>query len=243
MRIPAGVTLALTLAWVAVVFGLRPWLQRRRTGDAGFRRLSGSPGTAAWWGGVLFASAISLGVAAPVAALAGLPPLPGAERPVTGLVGLGLAAAGWIGTLAGQAAMGDGWRVGVDAGEQLDLVTTKAFRHVRNPFFAATLVTSAGLALMTPNALAAVAVCLLLAAIEIQVRAVEEPYLLARHGEAYRAYCARTGRFVPTGAFRRRTAVTSTAGGGPCEPAGERRAASGRGRPDPRGGRGPAGPA
>ena len=36
-----------------------------------------------------------------------------------------------------------------------------------------------------------------LLALEIQVRLVEEPYLLAIHGEAYRAYAAVTGRFVP----------------------------------------------
>jgi protein-S-isoprenylcysteine O-methyltransferase Ste14 len=37
----------------------------------------------------------------------------------------------------------------------------------------------------------------LLAALEIQVRGVEEPYLLRTHGEAYRRYAAATGRFLP----------------------------------------------
>ena len=37
----------------------------------------------------------------------------------------------------------------------------------------------------------------LLVALEIQVRAVEEPYLLRTHGDAYRRYAAATGRFVP----------------------------------------------
>ncbi len=36
-----------------------------------------------------------------------------------------------------------------------------------------------------------------LAALELQVRAVEEPHLQAEHGERYRAYAARAGRFVP----------------------------------------------
>jgi protein-S-isoprenylcysteine O-methyltransferase Ste14 len=37
----------------------------------------------------------------------------------------------------------------------------------------------------------------LFAALELQTRAVEEPYLLRTHGEAYAAYAARVGRFVP----------------------------------------------
>jgi protein-S-isoprenylcysteine O-methyltransferase Ste14 len=36
-----------------------------------------------------------------------------------------------------------------------------------------------------------------LAGLEIQVRLVEEPYLIRVHGDAYRTYAARTGRFVP----------------------------------------------
>jgi protein-S-isoprenylcysteine O-methyltransferase Ste14 len=48
-----------------------------------------------------------------------------------------------------------------------------------------------------PNLLAAVTVVLVLTSLEIQVRRVEEPYLLRVHGDAYRAYAARTGRFVP----------------------------------------------
>jgi protein-S-isoprenylcysteine O-methyltransferase Ste14 len=31
----------------------------------------------------------------------------------------------------------------------------------------------------------------------LQVRAVEEPYLLSVHGDAYATYAARVGRFVP----------------------------------------------
>jgi protein-S-isoprenylcysteine O-methyltransferase Ste14 len=54
-----------------------------------------------------------------------------------------------------------------------------------------------GLALLVPNVLAAVTVVLVLTSLEIQVRRVEEPYLLRVHGDAYRAYAKRTGRFVP----------------------------------------------
>ena len=33
--------------------------------------------------------------------------------------------------------------------------------------------------------------------VQLQVRVVEEPYLLATHGKTYAAYAARVGRFVP----------------------------------------------
>lgn len=34
-------------------------------------------------------------------------------------------------------------------------------------------------------------------ALELQLRAVEEPYLLTAHGHAYATYAARVGRFAP----------------------------------------------
>ncbi|PYG00281.1 hypothetical protein SAMN05216184_104223 [Georgenia satyanarayanai] len=43
---------------------------------------------------------------------------------------------------------------------------------------------------------AAALLCLLLA-VEIQVRLVEEPYLIRAHGHAYASYSERVGRFLP----------------------------------------------
>jgi protein-S-isoprenylcysteine O-methyltransferase Ste14 len=54
-----------------------------------------------------------------------------------------------------------------------------------------------GIALVTPNLVAIAGLVLLVATIELQVRVVEEPYLLAVHGDAYRDYLANVGRFVP----------------------------------------------
>lgn len=48
-----------------------------------------------------------------------------------------------------------------------------------------------------PNIVALVGFVALVAALEVQTRAVEEPYLLAVHGETYAAYAARVGRFAP----------------------------------------------
>lgn len=52
--------------------GVRAGLQCHRTGDAGLRGISGRPGEASWWAGVLFVAALLCGAAAPVAAVAGL---------------------------------------------------------------------------------------------------------------------------------------------------------------------------
>jgi protein-S-isoprenylcysteine O-methyltransferase Ste14 len=45
--------------------------------------------------------------------------------------------------------------------------------------------------------LAIAAFVALVTALELQVRLVEEPYLLRTHGENYANYAARVGRFVP----------------------------------------------
>ena len=73
----------------------------------------------------------------------------------------------------------------------------RGVRLVRNPIFTAMVVFAGGVALVTPNAVALVAFALLLVTIELQVRAVEEPYLTRVHGKNYRAYLASVGRFLP----------------------------------------------
>jgi protein-S-isoprenylcysteine O-methyltransferase Ste14 len=50
---------------------------------------------------------------------------------------------------------------------------------------------------MVPTWLGFLGAVVVAAALELQVRYVEEPYLLRAHGDAYRAYASRVGRFVP----------------------------------------------
>ncbi len=93
--------------------------------------------------------------------------------------------------------MGASWRVGVDEAEKTELVTGGPFALVRNPIFSATVPAFAGLALLMPNVAALAGVAALVVALQIQVRLVEEPYLLRAHGERYAEYASRVGRFVP----------------------------------------------
>lgn len=195
---PTDAALWLYLFYIALAFGLRSVIQLRRTGSTGFHGISGRPGSAEWSGGVLFVVALILGLAGCALARAGVlalaPPLDRADVRTAGLV---LFAAGTAATLWSQFAMGSSWRIGVDERERTKLVTSGPFGLVRNPIFSAMLLAATGLALMVPNAAAIGAVVLLVIAVEIQVRLVEEPYLLKTHGADYAAYAARTGRFVP----------------------------------------------
>ncbi|GGL41430.1 methyltransferase family protein [Planomonospora parontospora] len=182
---------------MGLAFGWRTVVHRRRTGDSGLRLDAGPAGSVAWWAKTAFVAAIALGLAGPVAAATGMAPLSVLDHPVVGATGLVIALSGTAATLAAQLAMGASWRIGVDAGERTELVTGGPFALARNPIFTAMITTSAGLTLMVPNVVALLALVVLVAAIELQVRAVEEPYLLAAHGRAYQGYAARVGRFVP----------------------------------------------
>src|SRR5829696_4081622 len=167
---------------LVVVFGVRSWVQHRRTGSAGFRGFSGTPATAGWWGGVLFVLAIVLGLAGPILAVTGVVV---ADPPVAlQVAGLVLALVGFAATLAGQVGMGASWRVGVDPDERTTLVTTGGFGVVRNPVFSAMVAAQAGVTLMVPTWPSVLALVALVVAVELQVRAIEEPYLRAMHGSA-----------------------------------------------------------
>ena len=183
---------------MALAFGLRTWLQLRRTGESGFKGISGRPGSLEWIAGVLFVVAIAVGVAAPVLDVTGvLDPLDALDSAGVRATGVAIFVVGLVGTLYAQVAMGESWRIGVDEQERTALVTSGPFAVVRNPIFTAMLPASLGLALLVPNIAALAGFGALVLALEIQVRLVEEPYLLRQHGEAYRNYASRVGRFVP----------------------------------------------
>ncbi len=190
--------LAFYALYLALAFGWRALVQLRLTGSTGFRGISGPLGSVEWFGGVLFVVASLLLLAALVLDLAAvLEPVPVLGGSVGHALGLALFSAGLVGTLLAQFAMGVSWRVGVDEEERTELVTAGSFAYVRNPIFSAMASAFVGLALLVPNVAALAAVAALVAAVEIQVRLVEEPYLLRTHGERYAGYASRVGRFVP----------------------------------------------
>lgn len=115
-----------------------------------------------------------------MADLGGLEPLAILDQVVFAVAGVVIAVAGVTTTLLAQWAMGDSWRIGVAEGERTDLVTSGAFQIVRNPIFTAMSITSVGLTLMVPNAVAITGLGALLIALQLQVRVVEVPSRCAR---------------------------------------------------------------
>ena len=193
-------TLALVLyvVYLLLAFGLRTVVQVRRTGSTGFKGIGGRPGSAEWLAGVGFAVALVLGFSAPILALADVvEPIDALDGHGAHVAGAILAVAGIAATLVAQMAMGESWRIGVDPQERTDLVTSGPFALVRNPIFSAMLPTALGLTLIVPSWVAILGLVGLFVALELQVRVVEEPYLLRAHGETYAAYARRVGRFVP----------------------------------------------
>lgn len=127
----------------------------------------------------------------------GADPLTLLDRPALRIAGVAVALAGIAATAIAQLQMGTSWRIGVDPNERTELVTTGIFARVRNPIFTAMAITAAGLALVVANIIGVVGFAALVVALQLQVRAVEEPYLRRAHGAAYDRYIDTTGRFLP----------------------------------------------
>ncbi|GAB5903705.1 isoprenylcysteine carboxyl methyltransferase [Mycobacteroides chelonae] len=200
----AVAALVVYLVFIAAGLGWKSYRQWRATGSTGVRGFHGRPGSREWFAGVGFIAAIIAALFAPILQLAGLiAPLPALDHRSLQVAGIALAATGIVATVGAQQTMGESWRVGVDTRETTTLVSSGVFGWVRNPIFTAMLTFAAGSVLMTPNLLALSGFVLLAASIELQVRVVEEPYLLAAHGKTYRDYGSRVGRFLPgIGRFR-----------------------------------------
>lgn len=112
-----------------------------------------------------------------------------------GWLGWGLTLSGLCFTMVAQAQMGASWRIGIDAA-RTELVTGGLFALVRNPVFTGMLAMVSGIVLVTPSAWTVMALGYYVLLVSLQVR-LEEDHLLRLHGETYRAYAARVGRFLP----------------------------------------------
>ena len=192
----AVLDLVLVGVWVVLVSFVRGAIQYRRTGSSPVR-LRDRPGSPQWWARFVSTVGVVLAIAAPAAELAGFPAFAPLDQPLVRWSGVVLVVLGIVMTIGSQVAMGRSWRADVDPDATTELVTSGPFRLVRNPVFTGSAITVLGLALVVPNVVSLLMLVAFLAGLEIQVRLVEEPYLLRVHGDAYRTYAARTGRFVP----------------------------------------------
>ena len=193
----AGWAVGLLLVYLALAFGVRVAVALRTTGGTGIARLRGAP-PLELLGGALFAGAMAMGIAAPILVLTDvIEPIDGLDQSPLHAVGFVFAGVGIAGTFLAQMAMGASWRIGVDQSDRTELVTGGVFSLSRNPIYTFMLIAWTGLALLVPTWLSIASVPAGILAFEVQVRLVEEPYLLRTHGEAFRAYASRVGRFLP----------------------------------------------
>ena len=199
MDVTLAARLALPLLFVAFVIVLMVWpvvRLRRETGAwAVTLHRETAPGQQLVAIAFLF---IQLAAAALVAVYAlrgpvalGVWPLPA----FLGWVGIGLAAGGVLWVAVAQRQMSDSFRIGIDD-EKTALVRNGLFRVVRNPIFTGLLAVLAGMLLAVPCLGTLSLWVAALVAVSRQTR-LEERHLLALHGDAYRDYAAKVGRFLP----------------------------------------------
>jgi protein-S-isoprenylcysteine O-methyltransferase Ste14 len=203
-RTMAVIALVVYLVGAAVGIGWRSWVQWRRTGSTGVKGISGRVGSAEWFGGVGLVLGVLCTLSAPLLQLTGVvAPLPFLRASWIQWSGVVVAIAGIAATVYAQLAMGNSWRIGVDDSETTTLVRSGVFGLVRNPIYVGMFAFWPGTTLITPNVLAIVGYVMVVVSIELQVRLVEEPYLLKAHGQSYREYTGAVGRFAPRIGLRR----------------------------------------
>jgi protein-S-isoprenylcysteine O-methyltransferase Ste14 len=194
----AAVALALFIVSLSLTFGVRVTVQLRRTGSTGILGFDRDASPLERFAGILFILGLLAAGSAPLLTLLDvLEPIAALDGAAGHAIGFVLAVCGLVLTFGAQLAMGDAWRIGVDSEERTELVTDGPFRLVRNPIYSAMFPTAFGFVLMVPNVLALAALVAFGVALELQVRRVEEPYLLRVHGRAYARYATRVGRFLP----------------------------------------------
>jgi protein-S-isoprenylcysteine O-methyltransferase Ste14 len=194
----AKLAAAMLVVFLILTFFVRVAIQLRRTGGTGLLGLRKGAGPLEWLSGLLFIGGMAIAVVSLELVLQDdLDPINALDIDALHVIGIVLASLGGLSVFAAQLGMGENWRIGVSDEQRTDLVTGGWFSVCRNPIYAAMVVGWSGFALMVPTWLAFGAVVVIAVALELQVRVSEEPYLLRTHGNEYRRYASRVGRFVP----------------------------------------------
>jgi protein-S-isoprenylcysteine O-methyltransferase Ste14 len=179
----------LDVIFLAAAFGVRTVIQRRRTGDFGWRL--GRPHSVAEGvaRGLMLVSLFALGIA--LVTTDAQPPR------WLAVVAVVIAAIAIVLVAAAQLRMGESWRIGVDPAERTALVRSGLYAQVRNPIYTGMAVFVVCHAMLTPSPWALAGAIAMILGVQIQVRLVEEPYLERVHGSEFRDWMAMSGRFVP----------------------------------------------
>jgi protein-S-isoprenylcysteine O-methyltransferase Ste14 len=92
--------------------------------------------------------------------------------------------------------MGTHWRMAVSLKGEEELITDGPFRHVRHPIYSLSMLLMICSAIVVPSVPMLVVAIVHLVLMQLKARN-EENHLLTVHGDLYRRYLARTGRFLP----------------------------------------------
>jgi protein-S-isoprenylcysteine O-methyltransferase Ste14 len=184
--------------FIVLTLGVRVVIQLLRTGGTGLVGLRRGAGVLDWLSGILFIGGMAMSIVSLQLVLQdSLDPIGDLDTTGLHVIGIVVAAAGGSAVFLAQLGMGASWRIGVSDEQNTDLVTSGWFSLVRNPIYSAMIVGWTGFALIVPTWLSIAAIFVITAGLELQVRTVEEPFLIRAHGDAYRAYASRVGRFIP----------------------------------------------
>jgi protein-S-isoprenylcysteine O-methyltransferase Ste14 len=93
--------------------------------------------------------------------------------------------------------MGTRWRMDVSVEGKEELITDGPFRHVRHPIYALSMLLMACSVIVVPTVPMLIVGAMHFVLMQLKARN-EERHLITVHGDIYRRYLARTGRFVPS---------------------------------------------
>jgi protein-S-isoprenylcysteine O-methyltransferase Ste14 len=194
----AKLAAVMLVVFLVLTFFVRVAIQLRRTGTTGLIGLGKGAGPLELLSGLLFIGGMAVAIVSLQLVLQDdLDPIDALDVDALHVPGIVLAALGGLSVFGAQLGMGASWRIGVSEDQGTDLVTGGWFRLCRNPIYTAMIVGWTGFALMVPTWLAFAAVVVIAVGLELQVRTVEEPFLIRTHGNEYRRYASGVGRFVP----------------------------------------------
>ena len=110
--------------------------------------------------------------------------------------GILLSVGAYSGTIWCYSMLGDSWRIGTNELERGVLIKKGPYRFVRHPIYLFQAIILVGMALILPTPISFAIVMVHIIAVSTKALD-EEGYLLRTHGDEYRSYSARTGRFLP----------------------------------------------
>lgn len=119
------------------------------------------------------------------------------DSPAATWPALAVACAAFAATLVCWKRMGKSWRMGIAPGETTQLVVTGPYAYVRHPIYALSCLLMLCTLAIVPNAAMTIIAFTHISLLMWESHR-EEQHLISVHGNLYRHYAARVGRFVPT---------------------------------------------